>query len=416
MKLGYYSVLFYKRTPYGVAQKYVLFLIISTFISATVKLATVAFAICTFFREDLKISWYFVALAVILAETIIYLAIYKNLKKISTKQSIHYKNQQIYESFAGLHIRHVFVAQSRLFTSIFIIIMAIIIMIAALFFSNLGEVYAYLNNFSSIILIILIFFDSVYFVRHMALERRFKINFQLEINKLYWKQYKESFAGFSMNKDINYSEVKGNGAVSLKSNLTYSKLKKIRFFNLKDFETSLKKLGKKINGFENILYFCPHCNCDTKMFTRGDRLLCGHCGKQWKLQSKGVIEAVSGVTEFDVVYNWYNWQKVTTEKAVQNNTYGFSSRCYLEFLPFNDKPILLGEGTLLQEKTLFTFLSDDGIKVDFDTSRLDNISFKLNDGLYLNDGQFNYLIILLNKHDSLKVNFSLKAYQEIINQ
>lgn len=415
MKLGYYSVLFSKRTAYGVAQKYVLFLIISTLVSATVKLATVAFAICTLFREDLKISWYFIALAVICADAVISLVVYKKLKKVSEKQSIHYKNQTIYESFAGLNIRHVFVAQSRLFTSIFMIIMVVVIIFVALFFSNLGEIYTYLYNFSSIIVMILILFDSVYFMRQIGLERRFKSNFNLEINKLYWMQCKENFADFSTDK-IKGAKMTGDRALSVNSPVGYHKLKKIYFSNINDFKTSLNQIGKKIDGIENILFKCPHCDCDTKMLTKGDRLLCGYCGKQWRLLQDGSVEAISGVTEFDTVIKWFDWQKTMTEKAVQSHAYGFSARCFLEFFAINGKPIFLGEGTLLQEKNLFTFLSDDGIKVDFDTFGLDSVPFKLGDGLYLSDGQFCYLVVFMNKSDSLKVNFSIKEYREMTQQ
>ena len=111
------------------------------------------------------------------------------------------------------------------------------------------------------------------------------------------------------------------------------------------------KYKKRAEGMHKVLYQCPHCMTEYKMNTKDDTLYCEHCGKKWKLNIYGELEAQEGETEFKFPTDWYKWEREQVKKEVQAGNYSFESDCYVNDLPNSKGFVRLGNGKFRHDMT-----------------------------------------------------------------
>ena len=110
---------------------------------------------------------------------------------------------------------------------------------------------------------------------------------------------------------------------------------------------------KRAEGLHKVLYQCPHCMTEYKMKSEGDSVYCEHCGKKWKLNIYGELEAQSGETEFKFVTDWYKWEREQVKKEVLAGEYKLECNCYVNDLPNSKGFVRLGNGKLVHDMTGF---------------------------------------------------------------
>ena len=98
----------------------------------------------------------------------------------------------------------------------------------------------------------------------------------------------------------------------------------------------------RAEGMHKILYQCPNCKTEHKMNSKGTELFCEECNKRWNLNEDGTLSALNGVTEFNHVPDWFEWQRKEVIKEVENGTYQFSDDVYVYSLPRTNKVMKLG--------------------------------------------------------------------------
>ena len=54
---------------------------------------------------------------------------------------------------------------------------------------------------------------------------------------------------------------------------------------------------------------------------KGVYLTCNACGKKWKMDKFGQLEAIEGTTEYPHIPDWYTWQRECVRKEVEDGTY-----------------------------------------------------------------------------------------------
>ena len=117
---------------------------------------------------------------------------------------------------------------------------------------------------------------------------------------------------------------------------------------------------KRAEGLHKVLYQCPACRAEFRMKTRGDRLTCSACGKEWIYREDGELEAADGNTEFSHIPDWYEWERANVRAEVESGTYSSGElRVVVDTLPNAKRFIRLGEGTMTHDMDGFTVRGTD---------------------------------------------------------
>ena len=117
---------------------------------------------------------------------------------------------------------------------------------------------------------------------------------------------------------------------------------------------------KRAEGLHKVLYQCPACRAEFRMKTRGDRLTCSACGKEWIYREDGELEAADGNTEFSHIPDWYEWERANVRAEVESGTYSSGElRVTVDTLPNAKRFIRLGEGTMTHDMDGFTVRGTD---------------------------------------------------------
>ena len=61
-------------------------------------------------------------------------------------------------------------------------------------------------------------------------------------------------------------------------------------------------------GLQNILYWCPKCNAEFEMDTRGCMIRCGSCGNEAELDREMIFHPTPGSVIPETIHNWYRQQ------------------------------------------------------------------------------------------------------------
>ncbi|MCQ2519796.1 MAG: 1-acyl-sn-glycerol-3-phosphate acyltransferase [Lachnospiraceae bacterium] len=141
----------------------------------------------------------------------------------------------------------------------------------------------------------------------------------------------------------------------------------------------------RAEGLHKVLYQCPSCTTEFKMASKGTRLFCKACAKEWNLSELNELEALDGKTEFSHIPEWYEWERENVKKEVEAGTYNSGElKVHVDSLPNARKFIRLGNGTMIHNM--------DGFKVkgiDFDGDPFEMI--KPVDSLYSCHIEYEYL-------------------------
>lgn len=102
----------------------------------------------------------------------------------------------------------------------------------------------------------------------------------------------------------------------------------------------------RAEGLHKILYQCPNCMTEHEMDSKGTKLFCKKCGKEWEWREDGYLEAVDGKTEFDHIPDWFEWERKQVRQQVENGTYSFEDEVDIYSMPRCWKFEHLGKGKL----------------------------------------------------------------------
>lgn len=72
------------------------------------------------------------------------------------------------------------------------------------------------------------------------------------------------------------------------------------------------------------------------MDSRGKRIWCINCGRQWEMNRYGRIKAKRGQSEFSHILDWIAWEKECISEEIREGTYYFEDTVRVE-IPLRDK-------------------------------------------------------------------------------
>jgi len=78
-------------------------------------------------------------------------------------------------------------------------------------------------------------------------------------------------------------------------------------------------------------------------------LKCNACGKEWNFQKDGTLSSVDGEVYFDSVPKWYAWERKMVREEINNGTYHFEAKVFVQTLPNAQKYYDQGEGYLVHD-------------------------------------------------------------------
>ncbi len=108
------------------------------------------------------------------------------------------------------------------------------------------------------------------------------------------------------------------------------------------------KYERRADGLHNILYQCPHCNAEFKMYSEKTRLWCAACGKGWEMDELGRLTAEDGETEFAHIPDWFKWERSNVREEVRSGRYRFEGEVAIHTLPNAKRFYDQGKGKLVQ--------------------------------------------------------------------
>ncbi len=110
----------------------------------------------------------------------------------------------------------------------------------------------------------------------------------------------------------------------------------------------------RAEGLHKILYQCPHCMAESKMDSKGTKIFCTECGKEWEMDELGRLKATEGETEFSHIPDWFEWERSNVRKEIESGTYNFEDEVEIYSLPSCMKFQNLGKGKLTHNYNGFT--------------------------------------------------------------
>lgn len=95
-----------------------------------------------------------------------------------------------------------------------------------------------------------------------------------------------------------------------------------------------------------VLYKCPACLREGRTKGTGTELVCFSCGKKYKLDEYGSIEAEEGSTEFDHIPDWYSWERLSVRAELLAGVYSLDVPVEI-FMTVNNRHVYrVGSGRL----------------------------------------------------------------------
>ena len=140
---------------------------------------------------------------------------------------------------------------------------------------------------------------------------------------------------------------------------------------------------KRAEGLHKVLYQCPKCNAEYKMSSHNDKLTCSSCGKSWTINEYSRLSGDDGITEFEHIPDWYEWERANVKKEVEEGRYNFSCEARVDSLPNAKGYINLGMAKLTHNM--------QGFKVEGDYNGEKYFVDKPVSSLYSCHIEYNYL-------------------------
>ena len=185
-----------------------------------------------------------------------------------------------------------------------------------------------------------------------------------------------------------------------------------------------KYVGKKPNadGIDKILYKCPSCMAEHRLFVENDSVVCGSCGFKVRINEYYDLVPVCGEGCPEDIDRWYKWQRQCVSREILADDFEMhlqGTLCTLDLEklskpPKNRKTVSIGTarltkgglsfvGTLDGEEKNFEFPAKSVYSLTFSTKGFLEFYFK-------ND----YYMIVPNKSDEALIKWTLAA-EEIHN-
>ncbi len=114
----------------------------------------------------------------------------------------------------------------------------------------------------------------------------------------------------------------------------------------------------RAEGLERILYRCPACHTDGGTEGTGSILYCKQCGKVYRLNEQGQMEAESGETEFSHIPHWYDWQRKCVRKALEDGNYQIDIPVEIGILTNHKALYTVGKGRLTHSSDGFVLYDE----------------------------------------------------------
>lgn len=107
----------------------------------------------------------------------------------------------------------------------------------------------------------------------------------------------------------------------------------------------------RAEGLHKVLYQCPHCLTESRMRSKGIKLYCEECGKEWEMDTLGQLHAVEGATEFSHIPDWFEWERSQVRQQLEDGTYHFEDEVEVFSLPNAWRFQKLGKAKLTHSMT-----------------------------------------------------------------
>lgn len=139
----------------------------------------------------------------------------------------------------------------------------------------------------------------------------------------------------------------------------------------------------RAEGLNKALYQCPNCLTEFEMESKGTKLWCNHCGKEWEMSELGELRATVGDTEFTHIPDWYNWEHENVRKEVAEGKYSFEDDVDIYTLPNMKGFIHIGKGKIRHSR-------EEGVVVEGHYNGEDFKIVRPSAGLYSIHTEYNY--------------------------
>ena len=125
----------------------------------------------------------------------------------------------------------------------------------------------------------------------------------------------------------------------------------------------------RAKGLERILYLCPSCLAEGHIKTEGSEIFCEKCGKRYEMDTYGQILAKDGKTEFSHIPDWFDFERESVKKELQNGTYRLETDVKIGIIRDYKALYMVGNGKLIHDENGFSLKSDDK-SIDYTQSAL----------------------------------------------
>lgn len=125
-------------------------------------------------------------------------------------------------------------------------------------------------------------------------------------------------------------------------------LNEFKFDNFKEQQENniLIKEENRALGLNKPLYKCPHCLKEGHMHSEGIYLECPECHTKYELTENGFLKNVNGETIFDSVPKWYQFERESVKKEIENRSYFVKLPVKILMMIDNHAVYEIGEGEL----------------------------------------------------------------------
>lgn len=116
----------------------------------------------------------------------------------------------------------------------------------------------------------------------------------------------------------------------------------------------------RADGLNRVLYKCASCGEEGRMKGKGTKLTCGCCKKSWELTENGFLRADDGNDIFDHVPDWYEFERRSVRKELEEGTYRLDVPVLIRMLVDTKCLYTVGKGRLIHTEEGFTLTGCGG--------------------------------------------------------
>lgn len=103
----------------------------------------------------------------------------------------------------------------------------------------------------------------------------------------------------------------------------------------------------RCDGIENILYKCPQCLEENKIISKGDKIYCSSCGKQWVMTEYGDMKAMLDNNEYIRIHDWFSYERDCVREEIIAGNYNFVSKVRVETINTNNNQVISSEAGIM---------------------------------------------------------------------